>query len=148
MLSEEAEYGEEKEPIGRGARFRGPDVEAWIEQFAGVALVSARLAADYLDAVRTLVDTWRDRLAKSSKAPRSDAAAWAVIEQLPAHPIITAPVAAAAVRRSKPQIYQALRMLEEAGVLIPISKGLRNRAWEAEGLLDLLAGLEAGDRPL
>jgi hypothetical protein len=36
----------------------------------------------------------------------------------------------------------------EAGVLRPLSKGARNRSWEAAGLLDLLAALEAGEQPL
>jgi hypothetical protein len=76
--------------------------------------------------------------------PRADAAAWAVIDILPAHPIITAPVAAAAAGRSKPQVYAALEQLEAAGVLVPLSASRRSRSWEAVGLLDLLAGLESG----
>jgi hypothetical protein len=42
---------------------------------------------------------------------------------------------------------QAIELLEASGVLIPLSRGRRNRSWEATRLLDLLAGLEAG-RPL
>ena len=33
------------------------------------------------------------------------------------------------------------------GVLIPLSASRRNRAWEAEGLLDLMGGLESGVMP-
>ena len=75
------------------------------------------------------------------------AAAWAVIDVLPAHPIITAPVAAAATGKSKPTVYQALDQLEGAGVLEPLSRSQRNRSWEAAGLLALLEGLEAGTLP-
>lgn len=78
---------------------------------------------------------------------RGIAPAWAIIDILPAHPMISAPVAAAATGRSKPQIYQGLRELEKAGILEPLSLGKRNRSWEAVGLLDLLARLEAGERP-
>ena len=42
------------------------------------------------------------------------------------------------------QVYQALDELEAAKVLAPLSAAQRNRSWEATGLLDLVAGLEAG----
>ena len=125
-------------------RFREEEVEGWIEQFAAAAYTAARLASGYLDAVRALTDSWRDRLV-AAHAPREDAAAWAVIDVLPAHPVITAPGAVAATGRGRSQVYRAMRQLEEAGVLIPLSGSARNRAWEAAGLLDLLAGLEAGE---
>src|SRR5882724_2199618 len=81
---------------------------------------------------------------KTFQGTRADAAAWKIIDVLPAHPIITASVAAAATGRSKPQIYEALRLLQAAGVLVPLSESQRNRSWEAVGLLDLLTGLESG----
>ncbi|HEX7048927.1 MAG TPA: Fic family protein [Longimicrobiales bacterium] len=128
-------------------RFRDDRVVEWVEQFAGAAASAAHLAAAYLEAVHELGARWRAQLAALSDAPRADAAAWAVIEVLPAHPLITAPVAAAATGRSKPSVYQALRQLESAGILMPLSRSRRNRSWEAVGLLDLLAGLEAGRLP-
>ena len=91
--------------------------------------------------VQALAERWRGQL---PAAPRADAAAWAVIDVLPAHPLITAPVAAAATGRWKPPTYQAIREVEAAGVLLPLSDSKRNRVCEAAGLLDLLAGLEAG----
>ncbi len=127
--------------------YREGRVEAWVEYFAGVAASAAQLASEYLEAVQALTARWRARLAESPGAPRSDAAAWAIVDILPAHPMITAPVAAAATGRSKPQIYQGLRELESAGVLARLSAGKRNRSWEAVGLLDLIARLEAGERP-
>ncbi len=127
--------------------FREDRVGEWIEHFAGAAAGAAHLATAYLRTVQQLSARWRAQLAASPAAPRADAAAWAVIEILPAHPIITAPVAAAATGRSKPSIYQALRELQAAGVLAPLSAARRNQSWEAVGLLDLLAGLEAGQLP-
>lgn len=62
---------------------------------------------------------------------------------LPGHPVITLPVAVAAARRSKSSTNVAVEQLAEAGVLLPVSESRRNRAWEASGLLDLLADLEA-----
>lgn len=127
--------------------FRDGKIEEWIERFAAAAMRAGRLASDYLAAVAELMDQWRDRLAASPAAPRADAAAWAIIDVLPAHPMITASVAAAATGRSKPQVYGALDQLEQAGILEPASKGRRNRSWEAAGLLDLIEALEAGRFP-
>ena len=127
-------------------RFRLNEVDSWIEQFSAAAARGAGLAAGYLDAVTDLIERWRNRLSEGY-APRSDAAAWAVIDVLPAHPVITAPVAAAATGRAKAAIYQALEQLVGCGVLVPLSESKRNRSWEALGLLELLEGLESGDPP-
>lgn len=126
--------------------YRGDALDAWLEHFAAAAARSAQLAQSYLTEVRELMDGWRDALAAGAN-PRSDAAAWAVIEVLPAHPIITAPIAAAATGRAKSAVNQAVVELEEAGILLPLSRTRRNRSWEAAGLLDLIAGLEAGKPP-
>ena len=69
------------------------------------------------------------------------------IDVLPAHPIITAPVATAATGRVKTAIYGAIDQLVAANVLTPLSQSRRNRAWEAAGLLDLIEHLEAGPFP-
>lgn len=127
--------------------YREDRVEEWIEHFAGAAASAARLASEYLEAVTALTDRWRAELAASPGAPRADASAWLIIDILPAHPMITAPVAAAATRRSKSQVYQALEQLEGAGVLVPLSTHRRNQTWEAVGLLDLLGSLESGEPP-
>ncbi len=127
-------------------KFRAGEVAEWIEQFAVAAARAAGLATGYLDAVTLQMEEWRRYLAEAA-APRADAAAWAVIDILPAHPVLTAPVAAAATGRAKAAIHQAVKQLSECGVLIPLSDSKRNRSWEASGLLDLLEGLEADRQP-
>lgn len=127
--------------------FREDRVEEWIEHFAAAAATAAHLATAYLGAMQALAARWRAQVAALAHPPRADAAAWALIDVLPGHPLITAPVAAAATGRSKPATYQALEELQAAGVLVPLSESRRNRVWEAVGLLDLLAGLEAGRVP-
>jgi Fic family protein len=126
--------------------FRFGEIDTWLERFAAAATRSAKLATAYLEAVRDLTEVWRARLA-SARAPRADAAAWAVIDVLPAHPVITTPVAVAATGRAKSAVHQAVADLEDAGVLIPLSQARRNRAWEADGLLGLLARMEVGEWP-
>jgi Fic family protein len=127
--------------------FRGPSVAAWIEQFAAVTWEATRLASAYVRAARELQARWREQLAESAAAPREGAAAWALIEVLPAHPMISGPVATAATGRAKAAVYGAIDQLVTAGVLEPRSKGERNRSWEAVGLLTLIARLEAGALP-
>lgn len=128
-------------------RFRRDEVGEWIEHFAAAARTSAKLAEAYLSEVQTLVAKWRAKLGDRPTPPRSDAAAWAVIDILPGYPVITAPTAAVAAARSKPQIYEAIEQLEAVGVLKPLSKSKRNRSWEPAGLLDLMERLESGQLP-
>ena len=130
---------------GLGA-FREGDPVRWVESFATAAARAATLAAPYVDAVRELKAEWRRRLA-SGPGPRAGAAAWAVIDALPAHPVISTTGAVAATGRAKSAVHAAVRQLVAAGVLVPVSSSKRNRAWEAAGLLDLVAGLEAGRSP-
>jgi Fic family protein len=127
--------------------FRSDRVSEWVGQFAESASRSAHLARAYLGAVQKLDLRWRKQLTKGA-APRADAAAWAIMDVLPAHPMISAPVAAAATGRAKAAIYQAISQLEDAGVLLPVSRSLRNQIWEVAGLLDLLADFESGRLPI
>ena len=124
--------------------YRHGDIDGWLEQFAVAAAQAAGLAERYVAEVGILQDRWRHRLQTTARSPRADAAAWAVIDLLPGYPVVTVPVLVAATGRSKPVIGQAVDQLAAAGVLIGLSGGQRNRSWEAAGLLDLLAGLEAG----
>jgi Fic family protein len=126
--------------------YRNGELDAWVEGFAAATARAADLAAAYLDEVAELKQHWRERLSAGAN-PRADAAAWAVIEVLPAHPVLTAAVARAATGRAKAAVHAALDQLAAAGVLLPLSGGRRNRSWEAGGLLDLIADLEAGERP-
>jgi len=126
--------------------FRRDDVESWVEQFAVAAKRSADLAIAYLGAVEGLMSRWREKL-REGAAPRSDAAAWALIDVLPAYPVITSPAAVSATGRAKSAVHRGIDQLVECGVLEPVSAAKRNRSWEASGLLDLLEGLEGGQVP-
>jgi Fic family protein len=128
-------------------KFRGDNAGDWIAHFADAAARSAHLAKSYLKAVENLGNRWRDQVKGLPSSPRAGAAVWAVIDVLPAHPILTAAVASAATGRAKAAIYQALSQLQESGVLLPLSNSRRNQSWEAAGLLDLISGLEAGELP-
>lgn len=134
----------DKEQYIRGLTlFREDKISEWLAIFASAAAGAATLASQYADLVADLQNSWRENLRRAS-SPRTDAAAWALINLLPAHPILTVPVAVAATGRTKPAINHAVQELVAAGVLKPVSESRRNRAWEAVGLLDLIVQLESG----
>ena len=123
--------------------YRQGDLGAWIESFAVCASRAATLADRYVTRVRALQDGWRERL-RERVDPRSDAAAWAIIDILPAHPVITVPVGVVATGRTRPAVTNNIDQLVLAGVLIPLGESKRNRSWEAVGL-HLIEALEAGE---
>ncbi len=127
--------------------FRGNDTARWIRQFAEACTSAAQLAQAYVTAVRELTERWRRRLAEHPEGPRLGAAAWALIDVLPAHPTITGPVAIAATGRARAAVYTALEQLEQAGVLHKLTTSPRNQTWEASELLELIEGLDAGRLP-
>ena len=106
-------------------RFRDDDIDGWITDFASAAAQAARLAGAYLSAVEDLQSQWRAQL-RTTVDPRADSAAWRIIDALPAHPVITLPVAVAAVARTKAVVNQALAHLEQASVLVRLSKAQLN----------------------
>jgi Fic family protein len=124
--------------------FRDDRMNDWIMSFASSAMRAASLAGRYIDRVLALQNEWRERL-RQRVDPRADAAAWALIDLLPGHPVITVPVAVAATGRTKPAVTNAVEQLALAGVLTPLDESKRNRAWEGDGLLDLIEGLEVGE---
>jgi len=134
----------ERDRYIRGLRaFRDGRDDEWLTLFAAAAARAADLATRYLREVALLQERWREQL-RAAGSPRADAAAWVVIDALPAHPIITVALAVGATGRTKPALAKAIEQLAEASVLAPLSETRRNRSWEATGLLDLLAGLESG----
>ena len=118
--------------------FRLHEMGPWIEYFASAAARSAHMAKAYLEAVLALRAHWREQVRLLADVPRADATVWEVINILPAHVMISVSVAAAATGRSKPSTYLAFEQLQQAGVLVPLSAGRRNRSWEAAGLLELI----------
>lgn len=126
-------------------QFRREDPMMWIEQFASATFQAASLAKSYLVSVKALQEHWREQLRSTKAPPRVDSVAWTIIDLLPAHPMISAPVAVAATSRAKTRVYEAIEQLTNAGVLLPLTEGARNRWWEADGLLQLIAQLESGD---
>lgn len=124
--------------------YREGRVAEWVERFAEATAAAAQLARRYGQQVLALRERWRAQLRETSN-PRADAAAWAIIDVLPAHPFVSVLIAVAATGRTRPAVTNAVAELQDAGVLIPLTAGSRNRVWEASGLLDLVVRLESGE---
>jgi Fic family protein len=134
-----------KETYIRGLTlFRDGDLGAWLRTFADAAASAAALARRYLGKVTKLQESWRQQVRATDASPRADAAAWTMIDILPAHPMITINTAVAATKRTRPAVVHAIEQLTAAGVLEPVSESGRNRAWEAVDLLESIVGLEEG----
>ncbi|HEY0840884.1 MAG TPA: Fic family protein, partial [Vulgatibacter sp.] len=109
----------------------------WCGMFAAAARTAAAMAKDLAGRIASLQDAWRLR-----SQPRRGSTADALIDLLPAHPILSLASARQITGRSKQATNVALAALEEAGVLRRLSIGKRNRAWEAREVFDLANGFE------
>lgn len=123
-------------------QFRGDEVAEWIGYFAAAATQSALMAQRYIAEVEKLQEAWRDRL-RAHRVVRSDAAAWTIIDLLPAYPIVTAAAAMTATGRDRSTVLRAFEELSSADVLHPTTEGKRNQLFEASELLLLIEQMEA-----
>jgi DNA-binding Lrp family transcriptional regulator len=73
---------------------------------------------------------------------RSDSSALAVLDRLPATPVVTAQSIQDAIGVSFNAANNALETLAAAGILTKTSAGRRNRAFEARELVDAFTDLE------
>lgn len=115
--------------------FRDGDVAGWVEMFAVALARACDLTSTYLARIKALQEHWRSRLRSGDSPPRSDAAVWAVIDAIPAIPVLSTATATAATGRSRPAVEGAIQRLVDDGVLIPVSAGRRNRLWESPDVL-------------
>jgi len=123
--------------------FRDDKLVEWLGIIASAALSSVALAERYRTAVSDLLAEWQQRL-RDGANPRSDAAAWLILEQLPSYPVLNRADAAEFSGRSLPAVDLGLRQLEDAGILDPIrDQSPSRRSWEPSGLLDLIIELES-----
>ena len=118
--------------------FREGEVAEWVALFSAALRTAAHRAEQLAEEIRKLQEIW------SAKAgsPRAHSAAAAIIDLLPAHPLMTVATAQELTSRSKQAANEGVAALERAGVLKQITVGKRNRAWEAQGLFDLVNSSE------
>ena len=110
----------------------------WIALFAAACGRAVEDASDFEERVKALQSSWRDRVGRV----RSDSTVGLLIDALPAAPVLTTTTAAELVGRSFQAANQAIGRLVEAGALVQVNVGRRNRAFEAPELVDAFTAFE------
>ena len=110
----------------------------WVALFAAACRRSTEDAGRFEADVRAMRSSWRERVGNV----RRDSAVHRLIDALPAAPMLTTSTAAQLIDRSFQATGQAVERLREAGVLVQVSVGRRNRAFEAPELIEAFTALE------
>jgi Fic family protein len=110
----------------------------WVDLFAWACSRAVADAESFERRVDALRGEWRARLGPM----RSDSSALAVLDRLPATPVVTAQSIQDAIGVSFNAANNALETLAAAGILTKTSAGRRNRAFEARELVDAFTDLE------
>jgi len=123
------------------------DVDALVAHLAAATLTACEEAKVSATTLAAMPERWRDEAGQ----PRRDSAARSLIDVLLAEPVVTAARARTLTGASPPAVHQALNRLTEAGVLVEVTGGARDRVWVADGVLDEIdrfhERLSAGARP-
>ena len=113
-------------------------INRWIALFASACGRAVEDARHFEEQVRALQVSWRERVGRA----RRDSTVNLLISVLPSAPVLTATTAAELVGRSFPATSMAIGRLVAAGVLVQVSMGRRNRAYEAPELIDAFTAFE------
>jgi Fic family protein len=122
-------------------RFRAGELAAWVSWFATVVTDAARASLGWADEVDGVLAAWRERISDL----RADAAARALVDLLPAHPMISVELAAATAGISATAARTALEALAARGIVeeqpaVAAGPGRPRRWWLARDLVDLVGG--------
>ena len=121
-----------------GSEVAHAGINQWAALFASACGRAVADAGWFEQRVGQLQETWRQRTGR----PRRDSALHRLIGALPAAPALTATTASELTGRSFQAANQAIDRLVDAGVLVQVNVGRRNRAFEAPELIDLFTALE------
>ena len=113
-------------------------INLWLSTFASAVTRSVEDAESYDRQVREIQREWRFRLGKI----RRNSAIDLIIDALPATPILTVKTASEMIGRTAQAVNEAIPRLTDAGILSQTTFGRRNRAFEAEELIDAFNSLE------
>ena len=114
--------------------YRDGDAAPVVDEFNHAALRAVHHGRQLVDRMAALRDTWR-----TTVRARSDSAAWAILDLLPAHPVIDAETVARHTGTHVNGVRRSVGPLLEAGVLVS-SQHYRShkQLYRAPAILDLL----------
>ena len=78
--------------------YRFGRLDDWLQWFADAVRGGGRAQRQLISEVNALKTRWRERLGDGARPLRSDAAAWAVLDLLPRHLVLTTDVVSSAAR--------------------------------------------------
>lgn len=111
--------------------YRAGRLEPFVVFLAEAALLAIEEAEISAARLLSLPERWRAEV-----RPRSDSAAAALLDTLPASPIVDVDDVRRLTGASTPRAYATVSRLEEAGVLRPITQSRRNMTWVAADVVD------------
>jgi len=122
---------------GLGAYSHGR-IGIWCERFATATTRAVEQAERIAAAIEDLERNWLERLGR----PRRDASVRDILSELPARPVIDVAIGRRLTGKSHVAVGNALRQLEQAGILQPLNEKRWGRAWECGELLGLATAFE------
>jgi Fic family protein len=111
--------------------YRAGQIEPLAMAFVQAATVAARESQETARKIQELPQAWRQIV-----APRQGSAAARLLDSLIATPIFSAAEAEALIGGPASSVYTAIDRLDEAGVIRPLTRRVRNQIWGASYLLD------------
>jgi Fic family protein len=118
--------------------YREGDVSEWCELFAAATERAAGEALNLAEAIEDLEGEWLTRAGR----PREGSAARRLIAALPEQPVFDSAAAQRLADRSHVAVNNALRQLEDAGIVRRLNERKWGRAWECTELLELVEAFE------
>lgn len=135
------------------ATFRLGQHDPWVRWFADAVSAASQAQRALLRRLDELTVRWRGQLAapRNGRGLRSDASAWAVLDLLPRHLVLTASLVGAGTGQTTRSAGTALRTLVEAGVLVEhagapgrLERGRPSRRYVSPELLGLVGSTPLG----
>ncbi|NAZ80268.1 Fic family protein [Kineococcus sp. R8] len=121
-------------------RTEGHDGPArWIAIFAAATTEACERVSGLTDGLAALQGRWREAI---GTVRGGSTAAQLLDEVLPQTPVFTVGQLVTLTGRSTQAVNEAVDRLQSAGVLRQTTAGRRNRAFEVDGLIDLITGFE------
>ena len=111
----------------------------WVAAFAAATTEACERVAGLTDGLAALDRRWREAV---GTVRAGSTVAQLLDEVLPQAPVVTVASLVAATGRSVQAVNEAVERLSSAGVLRQTTAGRRNRAFEVDGLIDLITSFE------
>jgi Fic family protein len=130
----------------QATRYRGPassatahnGINEWVARFAAACQRAVGDATSFEETAQLLQEQWRTRLGRV----RANSATDLLLHALPGAPIVTVASAAALIGRTFKPANDAITRLAGAGILQQVNVGRRNRAFEAQDVIEAFTALE------